>query len=135
VPAGTVGNLLEDDVMSHYFHHVPGRIRIRSRQFRANLAKARELAAVLRQADGVHDVRVNDRNGSLTIQYEADGDTGTRLVNLLAGAGFTPNGSASPTTSASGGDDLVATFSRAIVGAVAQQTVTRSLSTLALMFR
>lgn len=121
--------------MSHYFHHVPGRIRIRSRQFRANLARARELAEVLGRADGVHDVRVNERNGSITIQYEADGDTGTRIVNMLAGAGFTPNGSAAPTKSAAGGDDLVATFSRAIVGAVAQQTVTRSLSTLALMFR
>lgn len=121
--------------MSNYFHHVPGRIRIRSRQFRANLARARELEAQLRQAEGVHEVRVNERNGSLTIQYEAEGDTGTRIVNLLAGAGFTPNGSAAPTKSAAGGDDLVNTFSRAIVGAVAQQTVTRSLSTLALMFR
>jgi copper chaperone CopZ len=121
--------------MSHYFHHVPGRIRIRSRQFRANLARARELETQLRQIEGVHDVRVNERNGSLTIQYEAAGETGNRLVGLLADAGFTPNGGASPTKSAAGGDDLVATFSRAVVGAVAQQTVTRSLSTLALMFR
>lgn len=121
--------------MSHYFHHVPGRIRIRSREFRANLARAKELESRLRETEGVHAVRVNERNGSLTIQYEADGDTATRVVGLLSAEGFVPSGRAAPTTSAAGGDDLVATFSRAVVGAVAQQTVTRSLSTLALMFR
>ncbi len=121
--------------MSHYFHHVPGRIRIRSRQFRANLACARELEKCLRKTEGVHDVRVNERNGSITIQYEAEGDTGAGIFAVLAAAGFVPNGQAAPTSAVAGGDDLVATFSRAIVGAVAQQTVTRSLSTLAMMFR
>lgn len=121
--------------MSHYFHHVPGRIRIRSRQFRANLALARELEGRLTQIEGVHEVRVNERNGSITIQYEADGETGSAIVAVLAAAGFVPNGQVAQMPAASGDGDLVATFSKAIVGAVAQQTVTRSLSTLAMMFR
>lgn len=121
--------------MSHYFHHVPGRIRIRSRQFRANLAKARELELQLARTAGVHEVRVNERNGSITIQYEAVGDTGARIIGLLSAQGFVSNGMAAPARSPIGDDDLVATFSRAVVGAVAQQTVTRSLSTLAMMFR
>ncbi|MFW5816031.1 MAG: HMA2 domain-containing protein [Wenzhouxiangella sp.] len=122
--------------MSHYFHHVPGRIRIRSRRLRSNVAHAQALVAHLLETEGVQDVKTNERNGSITIHYDRSEATGIRIIGMLASEGFVPNGQVTQQTSAASGDgDLFAAFSRAVVGAVAQQTVTRSLSTLVTILR
>lgn len=122
--------------MSHYFHHVPGRIRIRSRRFRSDVAHAQALVERLMETEGVQDVKTNERNGSITIHYDRCEATGIRIIGMLAAEGFVPNGQVTQQTSSAPGDgDLLATFSRAVVGAVAQQTVTRSLSTLVTILR
>ncbi|NDY94309.1 HMA2 domain-containing protein [Wenzhouxiangella limi] len=122
--------------MSHYFHHVPGRIRIRSRRFRSDVAHAQALVERLMETEGVQDVKTNERNGSITIHYDRSEATGIRIIGMLAAEGFVPNGQVTQQTPSAPGDgDLLATFSRAVVGAVAQQTVTRSLSTLVTILR
>jgi hypothetical protein len=122
--------------MSHYFHHVPGRIRIRSRRLRSDVAHAESLVARLVETEGVNDVRINERNGSITIHYDRSAATGIQIIGMLASEGFVPNGQVTEQRGAASGDgDLFAAFSRAIVGAVAQQTVTRSLSTLVTILR
>ena len=122
--------------MSHYFHHVPGRIRIRSRRLRSDVAHAHSLVERLLETDGVQEVKTNERNGSITIHYDRSEATGIKIIGMLAAEGFVPNGQMTQQTRASAGDgDLFATFSRAVVGAVAQQTVTRSLSTLVTILR
>ena len=122
--------------MSHYFHHVPGRIRIRSRRLRSDVAHAQSLVARLTETEGVTAVKTNERNGSITINYDRSEATGIKIIGMLASAGFVPNGQVTEQRSTeSGGADLFGAFSRAIVGAVAQQTVTRSLSTLVTILR
>lgn len=122
--------------MSHYFHHVPGRIRIRSRRLRSDLAHAQALVARLLETEGVREVKANERNGSITIHYDRNEATGIQIIGMLAAEGFVPNGQVTTQSFAPSGDgDLLATFSRAVVGAVAQQTVTRSLSTLVTILR
>ena len=122
--------------MSHYFHHVPGRIRIRSKRLRSDVAHAQLLVARLNETEGVTDVKLNERNGSITINYDRSEATGIQIIGMLASAGFVPNGQVTQQRSAeSDGGDLFGAFSRAIVGAVAQQTVTRSLSTLVTILR
>lgn len=122
--------------MSHYFHHVPGRIRIRSRRLRADVAHTQALVARLMETEGVKEVKTNERNGSITINYDRSEATGIQIIGMLASEGFVPNGQVTEQRSAAPGEgDLFAAFSRAIVGAVAQQTVTRSLSTLVTILR
>ncbi|MFP4209222.1 MAG: HMA2 domain-containing protein [Wenzhouxiangella sp.] len=122
--------------MSHYFHHVPGRIRIRSRRLRADVTHAQALVGRLLETEGVREVKTNERNGSITIHYDHAEATGIRIIGMLAAEGFVPNGQVTEQRSGSSGEgDLLATFSRAVVGAVAQQTVTRSLSTLVTILR
>ncbi|MEE4637320.1 MAG: hypothetical protein V2J42_01095 [Wenzhouxiangella sp.] len=121
--------------MSHYFHHVPGRIRIRSRRLRADVAHAHALVQRLIETDGVKDVKTNERNGSITIHYDHDEATGIQIIGMLAAEGFVPNGQITQQNATSAEGDLFSTFARAVIGAVAQQTVTRSLSTLVTILR
>ena len=122
--------------MSHYFHHVPGRIRIRSKRLRSDVARAESLVARLTETEGVREVKLNERNCSITIRYDRSEATGIQIIGMLAAEGFVPNGQVTQQrASASDDGDLMAAFSRALVGAVAQQTVTRSLTTLVSILR
>jgi hypothetical protein len=118
--------------MSHYVHHVPGRLRVRSRAFQCNPAKARGVAQELRTMEGVHDVRYNERIGSLTVQYQPGAETGSQVMAALSAAGCLP---VSGRTSRPAGPDLGAAFGKAVVAALAQQTVARSFSSLAAVLR
>ncbi len=122
--------------MSHYFHHVPGRIRIRSRRLRADETQTESLVARLVETDGVQEVKVNQRNGSIIILYDRSEATGIQIIGMLAAEGFVPNGQVTQQQSSPSSEgSLAGAFSRAIVGAVAQQTVTRSLTTLVSILR
>lgn len=122
--------------MSHYFHHVPGRIRIRSKRLRSDVAHAEALVKRLMETEGVREVKTNARNGSITIQYDRSEATGIQIIGMLAAEGFVPNGQVTQQSTPEPGEgDLMTAFSRALVGAVAQQTVTRSLTTLVSILR
>lgn len=115
--------------MSHYIHHVPGRLRVRSKAFRCNPTKARSLEQVLRTLDGIYEVKYNDRNGSLTITYDAASDGGDQALAMLSDAGCLATAAARPT------EGVTATFGKAVIAAVAQQTVIRSFNSLVTVLR
>ncbi|MDZ7752796.1 MAG: heavy-metal-associated domain-containing protein [Gammaproteobacteria bacterium] len=117
--------------MSHYIHHVPGRLRVRSKAFRCNQGIVEGVERELRALEGVQAVRHNHRNGSLTVQYDAATDAGRRLFEVLANAGCIAVAEARH----QGGEGMAAAFGRAMVSALAQQTVARSFSTLAAVLR
>ncbi len=52
------------------FHHVPGRLRIRIRPIRGNLARGSALRGHLYALDGVTAVRVSEVTGSVTVVYD-----------------------------------------------------------------
>jgi len=117
--------------MSHYLHHVPGRLRIRNRAFRCSPEKTYGLSKELAGLPGVDAVRCNERNGSLTIQYQPSSDAGERALQLLADAGCLTGSAAG----AGAFGDVAGTFGKAVIAAVAQQTVVRSFSSLAAVLR
>ncbi|MEJ2326791.1 MAG: heavy-metal-associated domain-containing protein [Chromatiaceae bacterium] len=118
--------------MSHYVHHVPGRLRIRAKAFQCNPAKARSLERQLRTMEGVLEVRHNERNGSLTIAYDPVSGEDARIMQTLTEAGCLPVGGQGR---AAAGSDMAAAFGKALLAAVAQQTVARSFSSLATILR
>jgi len=118
--------------MSHYVHHVPGRLRIRTKSFRCNPLVARSVEQDLRATEGVTSVRHNERNGSLTIEYTPSPEVQGQVLQLLTEAGCLPTASGVGRGADSG---IAATFGKAVVAAVAQQTVLRSFNSLAAILR
>lgn len=120
--------------MSHYIHHVPGRLRVRSRAFQCHPERTQTVATELRALDGVQEVRYNERIGSLTVRYAASGDIAIQVMATLAAAGCLrlPEGRHAPAGREPG---LTGAFGKAVVTAVAQQAVLRSFNSLAAILR
>jgi len=56
--------------MTEYLHHVPGRLRVRSRMFRSDSPSRRSALRELGRNPGVHSVRLNAKAGSVTVVYD-----------------------------------------------------------------
>lgn len=122
--------------MSHYVHHVPGRLRVRSKALRCDSTKVRALAQELRELSGVYEVGHNNCNGSLTITYDPASDAGDWLFETLRKSGCVSFSARAGTRGAVGSAEGVPMlFGRAVIAAVAQQTVVRSFTSLAMVLR
>jgi copper chaperone CopZ len=112
--------------MSLYIHHVPGRLRVRTESFRcrANLAEAAR--ARLSGLDGVSDVAINPRSGSITVRYEPGRCTQAELLGVLEEAGCI--GARRRAVAADGA--VAGLFGKALIGALAQTVAQRSVQTL-----
>ncbi len=108
--------------MSHSIHHVPGRLRIRSRSFRCDPLSAKRAEGELQATEGVREVRVNPRAGSITVHYEPERLTQARILERLEQAGCL-----GASIRADQGETRVhEVFGKALVGAVMQKAVERS---------
>ena len=67
--------------MSHYIHHIPGRLRFKFVQLKNQPARARMVESAIWKLIGVTSVEVSILSGSLLIRYEA---TGAEREKLLA---------------------------------------------------
>jgi copper chaperone CopZ len=56
--------------MSHYMHHVPGRIRVRNPAIKRDPARATVLQSQLERLNGVTRAEVNPVTGSVTVHYD-----------------------------------------------------------------
>lgn len=74
--------------MTHYLHHVPGRLRIRSVVTKRNPASARKVRALLGQLDGVDEVDVREVTGSITVRYDTDIVSMQDIVGVLKAHGL-----------------------------------------------
>jgi copper chaperone CopZ len=108
--------------MSHYIHHVPGRLRIRAGAFRCDPARARLAEEQLRTTEGVREVRVNHRAGSLTVQYDPDRLTRAQILDRLEEIGCL----GAAIKADAGTTRIHELFGKALVGAVMQKAVERS---------
>ena len=118
--------------MSHYIHHVPGRLRVKSSHFRCPTTKAREAVRRLEALEGVREVTVNPRAASITAHYDPERVDSRQLLAMLEEAGcvgairYRGDGSAR-----SGGEPKRdGVFTRALIGALAQNVAQRSVQTL-----
>lgn len=112
--------------MSQYIHHVPGRIRVRSRAFRCRSEKARIAQSRLLGLAGVREVRVNPHAGSATIHYDPTQVSHSELLAALEASGCL----GATTSSDEGARKAGEMFGKALIGAVVQKTVERSARAL-----
>jgi copper chaperone CopZ len=118
-----------------YLHHVPGRLRIKVNQFQCDGERARRAVALLQATDGVEEVRINPRAGSLTVLYDPGARSHTELLAALQQAGCLnlaglPAPPRAGAVQSSRRTDLAGTFGKALVGALAQRTATRLIGAL-----
>lgn len=74
--------------MTHYIHHVPGRLRIRTLAIKRNASEAGRAKAHLRAIKGVTDTDVNTVTGSVVIKYDPAIVASTTLLESLRGLGY-----------------------------------------------
>jgi copper chaperone CopZ len=67
--------------MTHYLHHVPGRVRVRAPGIKRNPVKATAVKARLKHVAGVAEVDVRPVTGSITVLYDTDV---TSMPDILA---------------------------------------------------
>jgi len=73
--------------MSHYIHHVPGRLRVKSPALKRNEREAAQTRAYLDQLHGVHSAEVNTVTGSILIHYDTQRVAAQTLINTLRSLG------------------------------------------------
>jgi copper chaperone CopZ len=69
--------------MTNYLHHVPGRLRVRSKVFRCNSVSRNMALRKLRALDGVSTVRLNSKAGSVTVCYDTEKTGPKKILDLL----------------------------------------------------
>lgn len=117
--------------MSLYIHHVPGRLRVRTRAFRCSPGRAAEALARLRALDGIHQATHNADAGSLTVLYDPRQRTHGELLAVLEDLGCIGGGRAHSGAAADTRDgQLAGLFGKALLGALAQNVANRSVATL-----
>src|SRR5512143_1346308 len=69
--------------MSHYIHHVPGRLRIKTALLKRNDAQAIAVRALLGAMPGVTAAEVSTLTGSIVINYDRDTTSSSAILNKL----------------------------------------------------
>ena len=74
--------------MSHYIHHVTGRLRVKTPLLKRNEPRAAAVKELLAREDGVLSSDVNLVTGSIVITYDHALITPERIVDALKANGF-----------------------------------------------
>ena len=69
--------------MTHYMHHVPGRLRIRNHLFRGNGPLLGEVRRCFRDAEGISEIKVSPVTGSVLIKYNPDRIASDKILEIL----------------------------------------------------
>jgi hypothetical protein len=69
--------------MSHYLHHVPGRLRLKARSLKGSEEKGAEIRALCTQLPGIKAIELNTLTGSLLVHYDKAAVTSTQILGLL----------------------------------------------------
>lgn len=74
--------------MSHYIHHVPGRLRVRTMRLKRDPHRAHAAEQLLQDIHGVTAVRANAVTGSIIVNYQRDVVHGDSILEVLAARGY-----------------------------------------------
>ena len=117
--------------MSHYVHHVPGRMRIRTPLLKRNEKRAQAVRALVTAQTGVKTADVNTVTGSVVIHYDPKRTTSTALFDLLKQEGCA---GAADHTAATGivsrGNALSPGAGKAVIGVVVENLLKHSATAL-----
>ncbi|MBK1617534.1 hypothetical protein CKO42_03515 [Lamprobacter modestohalophilus] len=112
--------------MSQYIHHVPGRIRVRSKAFQCHGERAQQAQIRLLAMDGVRDVKINPRASSILVQYDPECLSRVELFAALEELGCMAPARRDQGHFSSPGE----TFGKALVGAAVQKVLEHSARSL-----
>ena len=112
--------------MSQYIHHVPGRLRVRTRSFRCSPRQMQLVAKRLRTLSGVETVDIRPKAGSVTVWYDPEELNKQDLLQEFEQAGCFEIAK-----QYGGADRPVGDLAKkALIGTVVQLTVERSVRSL-----
>lgn len=74
--------------MTHFVHHVPGRMRVKTPALKRNEARGRMVKGYLDTMEGVCSAEVNTVTGSIVIKYDHGVVQGATILNSLHGMGL-----------------------------------------------
>jgi copper chaperone CopZ len=113
--------------MTHYIHHVPGRLRVKSLMIKKNETQARLVKDCLNEMNGVRATEVNTVTGSIVVNYDAHLVHSETILNSLWDQGYidqvTPH---SDLVVMSSGASLAQKVSDAVVNKLVETVVERS---------
>ncbi len=112
--------------MSHYIHHVPGRLRVRTSAFRCQPSRVEATARQLALLDGVTEAKANPHAGSITVRYDPARCTQGELLAALEELGCV----GARAVGSTGNGEVAGLFGKALLGALAQTLAQRSVATL-----
>ncbi len=69
--------------MSHYLHHVPGRLRLKARSLKNSEDKAAEIRALCTQLPGINTIELNTLTGSLLVRYDKASVNSAQILGFL----------------------------------------------------
>ncbi len=121
--------------MTDYLHHVPGRLRVRSKTLRCETASCGTTLRKLRALTGVRSVRHNAKAGSITVCYDsrvADPDAILNVINTecLQSRPVRPVVSHNKQATSKSSGKLTAEIGRMALGALVSRSVGYSISSL-----
>lgn len=123
--------------MTHYIHHVPGRLRVRCQSLRSNMQRLHRITDALQADHGVYKIESKKHAGSITIHYHADMIEADQLLAILKEHGCTvqtkamtvakpkmnPAAKTSPLSSRALGETVTRTLVGAVVGTLVRHTI------------
>lgn len=113
--------------MSHYTHHVPGRLRVKSPHLKRNPRRAEEARQHLGGIEGVLSAEANPLTGSLLITYDARRVGAEALFDSLRGLGHVGAGHPAPAPAA---HDPVQRMTDTLVNKLVETALERSATAL-----
>jgi hypothetical protein len=69
--------------MGHYLHHVPGRLRVKTRTLKNGGEKAIEARQLLERFAGVEAIELNPLTGSMLVRYDEARVTPSQILGAL----------------------------------------------------
>lgn len=73
--------------MRHYFHTVPGRLRIKS-PFLKGKSNYAEIERLLKAVPGIHSLDINTITGSVLVNYNPKMIVSEKIMNILKKPGY-----------------------------------------------
>lgn len=72
--------------MSHYIHHTPGRLRMKTPYVKRNLRAAERVKDTLLDVQGIHSISINTLTGSVVVHYDPISSNPEEILNMLKSA-------------------------------------------------
>lgn len=72
---------------NYYIHNIPGRLRVRTAQFKRNTCRASHLCSTLKNLNGIYKTEFNQKAGSLLVHYDSEQLTADEILYAVHKAG------------------------------------------------